>query len=127
MTPFLPNEKELAQSEKIEDFMEEESTPKYENLPPSPMELDLVGQQPSSSFCTSGTQLVLEDKFHRYFEGFDSINFNYPKNNKNIKQLENKDFNFWSEGVDLLDKCLHDQVEFVEKEISFCNNMTFKK
>ena len=69
----------------------------------------------------------LEQERIKYFSGLDFDSFNYPRTSKISKFLETKDYNFWAEGISMMDKVLHDQIESIEKEITHCTSMTFNR
>lgn len=74
---------------------------------------------------TFGSQL--ENERQKFFGEIDFESFTYPKTGKINKFLDTKDYNFWAEGVAMMDKVLHDQIESIEREITHCASMTFNR
>jgi len=85
------------------------------------------GLSPASHIQTMQNPKQLSCETQRFFSDLDLEAMTYPKGTKLSKFVESKDFNFWTDGVALIDKYLHDQVESLEREITQCTQMTFNK
>lgn len=145
LTQYLPNEADVDNLSKDEEFDDDNATTKQNTMTEKTSEeLSILSGKYSSSEgdnqkdCPLGLKVEnskklpsfgsqLEIERHKFMEGIDFEALVYPKVSKMSKFLESKNFNFWTEGLAMLDRVLHDLTESLEKELVHVTSMTFNK
>lgn len=143
-TQYLPNEADVDNSSKDEEIDEDAMLPKASNLllQTTSAKSEALSKKSSSEDSQKDCSLglikqkeyempvfgsQLKEERLKFMDGIDLEACAYPKTIKISKYLESKNFNFWTEGLALLDRVLHEQTESLERELIHVSSMTFNK